>query len=338
MPSLRSTIAVGAALVLSAAAIAFLATVIDVGATGRILATVDGGPLSAALGVLIVGVTLRIARWRLLLPECDGRKRVAFLRLAPPVLVGYLGNILLPARLGEGVRAVAVWRRERIDLAGALGSVAVERVLDTAAISLLGFGAAAWLGAPVWLVSGTAVIAAVAGGVLAILLTGMGTSIAGRLKRTRLRWPLVMNLADRFLRAASVHDRRARLEAVALTAVAWLLEAVIVWLAAMSLSISLGLVEAMAIAAAAVLSTAIPAAPGSIGTYEFVAAAVGTALGLSPEAALALAILIHAATLVPLTIAGLITAIALGMKVSTSARADTELPHRQADPMTQPRP
>lgn len=318
MPSLRTTIAVAAGLLLSAAALGVLTTIIDIGATGRILATVNGVHLIAAVGVLVVGVMLRIARWRLLLPEHDGSERIPFLRLAPPVLVGYLGNIVLPARLGEGVRAVAVWRRERIDLAGALGSVAVERVLDTAAIALLGFGAAVWLRAPVWLISGTALIATVAGGFLAVLLSGMGTSIAARLKRTRLRWPRVVNSADRFLRAASVQDRRARLAGVALTAIAWLLEAVIVWFAAASLSISLDLAEAMAIAAAAVLSTAIPAAPGSLGTYELVAAAVGTALGLSPETALALAVLVHAVTLVPLTIAGLITLIALGMKLSTT--------------------
>lgn len=330
MPNVRTTIAAAAGLLLSAAAVAFLATVIDLAATGRILATANGAPLVAAVGVLIVGVILRIARWRLLLPEHDGGGRVPFLRLAPPVLVGYLGNIVLPARLGEGVRAVAVWRRERIDLAGALGSVAVERVLDTAVVAILGFGAAVWLQAPIWFVSGTALIAAVAGGVLVILVSGMGSWAAARMTGAHARWPRVVGAADRFLRAASVPNRDALIEALVLTLTVWLLEALIIWLAAASLSIGLDLPQAMAIAAAGVLITAIPAAPGSLGTYELAASTVGTALGLTPEAALALAVLVHAVTIIPLTVAGVGTALALGMRLSTtqaSSHPASPLPH-----------
>lgn len=316
MPSLRTTIATVVGLLLSAAAIAFLATSVDVATTGRILATANVVPLIAAVLVLATGVTLRVARWRLLLPEQDGGARVPVLRLIPPVLLGYLGNVVLPARLGEGVRAAAVWRRERIGLPEALGSVAVERVLDTAVIALLGFGATVWLRAPVWLVSGTALVGLAAAAVLAILLSGMGSGVARRLTRVGRRWPRIVSSADRFLRAASVPDRRAGLGALILTAIAWLLEALIVWLVAIALAISLDPAGAMAIAAVAVLSTVIPAAPGYVGTYELAASAAGASLGLAPETALALAVLTHAVTLVPLTIAGLVAALKLGMNLS----------------------
>jgi len=316
---LRTVIAATAGVLLSTLAVAILINTVDTATTGRILATTNASLLLAAVGVLAVGVTIRIARWRLLLPTQHEGARVSVRRLAPPVLVGYLGNVILPARLGEGIRAASVWRREGIGLPEALGSVVVERVLDTAVIGLFGFLSAVWLDAPIWLITGTALVAVVAVLLLAILISGIGSWVASHLAGVGARWPRIISAANRFLRGATVQDPFAVLGAVALTSVAWLLEALTVWLAAASLSIPLDPAGAMAIAAVAVLSTVIPAAPGYVGTYELAASAAGTALGLPPETALALAVLVHAVILVPLTIAGLLATVKLGMNLSNDA-------------------
>ena len=316
---LRTVIAATAGVLLSTLAVAILINTVDTATTGRILATTNASLLLAAVGVLAVGVTIRIARWRLLLPTQHEGARVSVRRLAPPVLVGYLGNVILPARLGEGIRAASVWRREGIGLPEALGSVVVERVLDTAVIGLFGFLSAVWLDAPIWLITGTALVAVVAVLLLAILISGIGSWVASHLAGVGARWPRIISAANRFLRGATVQDPFAVLGAVALTSVAWLLEALIVWLAAASLSIPLDPAGAMAIAAVAVLSTVIPAAPGYVGTYELAASTAGTAIGLPPETALALAVLVHAVTLVPLTIAGLLATVKLGMNLSNDA-------------------
>lgn len=299
----------------SGVAVAFLASTIDLAASGEVIGSSNIGLLAASVAVLALGVGIRIARWQLLIPAQTGLARVRRRRLALPVLVGYLGNLLLPARLGEGVRAASLWRRESIGLPEALGSIAVERVLDTAIIGLLGLAATVWLGAPPWLVAACAVVAVAACAMLAMLLSGVGTSVARRLAAGS-RWPRVAIPADRFLHAASVQDRSAVRGAVMLTVIAWALDALIVWLAAAAISIPLDAAGAMAIAAAATLSTAVPAAPGYVGTYELAASAVGTALGLSPASALALAVLVHVITLVPLAIAGLAAAASLGMSFS----------------------
>jgi len=55
------------------------------------------------------------------------------------------------------------------------------------------------------------------------------------------------------------------------------------------------------------LSTAIPAAPGAIGTYEFVGVAILTSFGVAPEAALATVLLAHAIALLVPSTAGLVT-------------------------------
>ena len=60
------------------------------------------------MGVVAVQVALRSFRWSLLLPVRPEGRPIPARRLAPPLLVGYLGNTVLPARLGEAMRAVIV--------------------------------------------------------------------------------------------------------------------------------------------------------------------------------------------------------------------------------------
>jgi hypothetical protein len=63
------------------------------------------------------------------------------------------------------------------------------------------------------------------------------------------------------------------------------------------------------------LSTAIPAAPGSVGTYEFVGVSALTMLGQDPASALAAVILLHAIGTVPVAIVGLVTTWALHLRI-----------------------
>jgi uncharacterized membrane protein YbhN (UPF0104 family) len=63
------------------------------------------------------------------------------------------------------------------------------------------------------------------------------------------------------------------------------------------------------------LSTAIPAAPGSVGTYEFVGVSVLTLLGQDPAASLAAVVLLHVIGTLPVALVGLVTAWALHLRV-----------------------
>ena len=97
-----------------------------------------------------------------------------------------------------------------------------------------------------------------------------------------------------------------------MTALAWSIDTVLYSVAARALGIQLGPTQALVIVAAASLGTIIPSAPGYIGTFELAASAAGAAVGLSTGSALALAILIHLLTLVPLSAAGVISAFMIG--------------------------
>jgi uncharacterized membrane protein YbhN (UPF0104 family) len=77
-------------------------------------------------------------------------------------------------------------------------------------------------------------------------------------------------------------------------------------LVADSVGLSLTFLEAAVVMGALALSTSIPAAPGSLGTYEFVGMAVLTQLGAPPIPAAASVILMHVIVILPPAIAGLV--------------------------------
>ena len=90
--------------------------------------------VAPAIGLYFVAVYFRSIRWAYLLSPI-GRFPVG--RLYPVVIIGYMANNLLPARLGELVRSYYLAQRETVSRSTALATVAVERVYD--GVALLSF-------------------------------------------------------------------------------------------------------------------------------------------------------------------------------------------------------
>jgi hypothetical protein len=211
---------------------------------------------------------------------------------------------------------VAVSRRERVGLPESVGSVALERVVDTAVLAILGFLAGLLLAAPSWLVGGTAIVAGGSAMVL-VLLLGAGPRLVDWL--SRVSGSRGAQLGSRFLRVASATNRLALALGILLTLGAWSMDVVLYSLAARAIGMDLGPAQTLVIVAAASLGTIIPSAPGYIGTFELAASGAAVAVGVGPAPALALAILVHLLTLVPLVIGGLASAVALGADVRVAA-------------------
>lgn len=70
---------------------------------------------------------LRSWRWKVMLPRRSGCSKEG---LFPLVVIGFMVNNILPARIGEAARAGLLWRRNRFTIAESIGSLLVERLLD----------------------------------------------------------------------------------------------------------------------------------------------------------------------------------------------------------------
>jgi uncharacterized membrane protein YbhN (UPF0104 family) len=80
----------------------------------------------------------------------------------------------------------------------------------------------------------------------------------------------------------------------------------------------------MLCATVTVLSTAIPSAPGYIGTFELAAVAALGALGVPGESALAVAVLTHVTTTIPIAIAGGVSLARMSLSLGSLATAAGE--------------
>jgi uncharacterized membrane protein YbhN (UPF0104 family) len=286
-------------LCISIIAIALLALTVDVRATVSVLAEARWPPLIGAVVVIAMQLVVRSVRWQLLLPRPRIGTRVPLGRLIPILLVGYLGNSVLPARLGELMRAYLVATRERVPGAGALGSVLLERVMDVSTLAAIAFVAAGLAGAPDWIIQSTAIAAAIGLAALGLLVTGTLGIAARGIPAGRPR-----ELVVSFAQSAGGQPRGVLVAGVALSCAAWALDATTFFLVGQSLALDVTFPSALLIGAVTVLSTAIPSAPGYIGTFELAAVTAGESLGLRADEALALALVAHAITSLPVAAAG----------------------------------
>jgi hypothetical protein len=128
---------VAGTLVLTAAAIAYLAWKIELGTTLDVLAETDLAWFAAAAAIMVLTVPVLAARWDALLRAHEIRERLSWLTRA--YFVAYSAGQLLPTALGgDAVRIVETARRHTGRTGAITGTVALERGLGGAATVFLG--------------------------------------------------------------------------------------------------------------------------------------------------------------------------------------------------------
>ena len=297
-------------LVVSAVACLLLARSVDLSAAATRLSSVQPVWLLLPLLVLALQLLVRARRWALLLAAAAGTE-VRTGQVIGPLAVGYLANGVLPARVGEVVRAVLVARREHVAIAAVAASVVVERVVDLAALLVIGLASTGSVGVGAIGVVAIAGAAALVGG-LGVLALSAG-SLAARMPRrlpARVRMPTVQ-----FLESIGGVGIRAAVGSFALSLLAWMGDVTVVWACAQALGVHLPFAAVVPIAVGAALGTALPAASGYLGTYELGAVTFGTMTGTAPDTVLSIALLAHVLAVVPVACAGLVAALRMGVKL-----------------------
>ena len=249
-------------------------------------------------------------RWRILLtPLAPVSTRTTLASLN----VGYLANNVLPARLGEVVRAHDLGGRTTLSRPAILGTIVIERVVDTfvvvaiASIAILvlsvrGIVASAVL---VGLALTALLVVIVAAGIAAHRLPG-----AARVAAFLDRWPRVRASLTRLREGLAVaSDARTVGLAVALSIASWSCTVLAFAAAAQAVGVEPTIGQAALLAAGTNLATAIPAGPGYVGTFELAVITIAGSVGIDQEAALAFGLLVHLATLLVTSIGGAIVLI-----------------------------
>ena len=283
-------------------------TAVTVVAGAVVVRTVDGSALGTAarqaasepagvalaLSAFAAAFGLRALAWQRTLPGLTLPHALAGIHLA----LG--GNHVLPLRLGEPLRVVSVVRRTPLAADAAIASTVALRTADT--VTLLGWGA---------LVSPVVLVALMGAAGWVVLSAGVSVAMVG------LAWWWVRAPAVR-----RVGVRPPGFAAWALTAAAWLAEAVLVHQAAHWAGLEISAAEAVAVTAASVLAQIAAIAPGGFGTYEAAAVAAYVALGYDPAAALVAALAAHAVKTAYSVAAGGVAAVVPAPGVLAATRGD----------------
>ncbi len=305
----------GIGIIISLVSVYLVLRGVDLGQTASLVS----GARLPWLGLAMVGITadmvFRALRWQRLIAPI---RPVPLRRLSGYMLIGYLANNVLPARLGELVRSHYLGDREGISRSATLGTVVVERVVDT--VVLVAIGAAAIL---VLNIRGVIVSAILVGVALAgLLVVALAVALAAhRLPGARHiaaflgRWPRFKGMVRRLRDGLRVAALPRTIAASALLSVlAWSCTVLVVLAVGQALGIELTVGEGALLAAGTNLATAIPSGPGYLGTFEYAGQTIAAAFGLAASKGLALALLVHVLTLALSSVGGLAALVLLGWK------------------------
>jgi hypothetical protein len=221
-------------------------------------------------------------------------------------------NNILPARAGEAARALLLWRKNEFPVAACLGSLVVERIIDSATLlTLYGISVFGLEALSEFRRSGILVFIVVAGVCLGFVLyaffsntvASWGRALANRAPE-KYR-PRIRSVGAELASALQWVHRPERVAAVILlSAPIMLIYSLIMMLLSHGLG-GLGFMGSLFAQAFAAFGAAIPLAPGYIGTTHALVLYAAKAVGMPGDSGRALAILYHVVNYVPVTAVGL---------------------------------
>lgn len=272
---------------------------------------------------------LRSFRWKYLF---DKKLSITRWNLFSAMMVGYLGNNVLPARAGEFLRAYLLGKSENISKSLVFATILVERLTDLI-VTLLLLGLIVWLFPfPDWLLSGGISIGIIGVSVIVflILLTVFGEKIIlwCKDKFSFLSKNFISRLelvASGFLTGVASLKRDVLMKYIFLTSAIWLSETTLVWLLAQSFGLPLSFLSSLFLMLVIGIGSVVPSSPGHIGTFEFFATSALSFMLISGTAALGFVLTLHVVTFFGSSIIGLFCLMINNVKASALLKRATDV-------------
>ncbi len=286
-------------------------------------------------GALLVGtLAIRSWRWRYLVKPL---KLVGFGSLLSATSIGLMANMILPARLGEIVRAVVLGQREQLDKSASFATIIVERLLD--GLTVLFILAVLLLVEPLplergmdralrW--GGLVTLALYLGALTFLLYLHRSTPQAVRGVR-RVCSRLLPRYVDKFCHLLesfsgglrTLGERESLGQIVVGSAALWGVLGLYNFIVVRAFQLPLPLTVGFLLLVFQAFAVMVPAAPGFVGTYHAATVACLSLWGVSSEVALGVALVMHALNFFLTVVAGCISLWAVGLSPRDLTRTDT---------------
>ena len=258
--------------------------------------------LAAGGALLIFSNVIRAARWKILLSP---QKDIGIRNLFETIMMGYMGNNVLPFRLGEVLRAVVVSNRHELKVSGVGASIVVERGLDMFSFLILA-GIYAVL-VPTFESARLLALLGLGALLVGIILGFWVNRHHGKFKNRVDIWS--QSLSDRghpkraehllsiFKGLETIWHMPKPIHVILQTTFLWFLYFMVTFLGLASFDFGLSVIELWKVSSILLvfttLSLSIPAAPGAVGTYHGAVLAALLIFNIDNDAARAFAIVMH---------------------------------------------
>lgn len=294
---------------------------IDLAGLGEALAHAHYEYFFVGVVLLIISLFSRAQRWRIMVrPVYAG---IRYWPVYSAMNIGYMINNILPLRMGEILRAYFLGKAEKISKSSVLATIVVERLLDSMAILVLLSITIFFFPFPDWIRNGLFYVGAAALLMIAFLI---GLLVATEKTISILRFflkPVPPKIASRIISVvegftsgleimrSSRHYTAILLHTILLE-ICYIFSVLAVLLAFDLISPEYPAIQGNPLLASVVLliiitiGIGLPSAPGAVGTFHGIVAFGVSLFGVPAEASMGLAIALHLANYIPLTVLGLI--------------------------------
>jgi len=268
--------------------------------------------------VYFIGVVVRAWRWQYLLKPV---KVIPFKQSFEIVTIGYMGNNIFPARLGEVLRAVVLKRRQDVPVSASLATIIIERVFDGVvmlAFVFLNLGALANIEGSSGFI-GSIQSLAVWGAVifLGVLMTFLIAAMFPEPTKKVVTWfaehliperfrDKLLEIGLKFLDGLeALRSPREALMIFITSLIIWLFETCKYWFVMHAFDFQVSFFALMLMNGIVNLATTIPSAPGYVGTFDAPGIAVLEAFNIEKAVAAGYTLVLHVALWFPITALGL---------------------------------
>jgi uncharacterized protein (TIRG00374 family) len=291
-------------------------------------AHLDARWLVPAVCLSLLLQVFRAWRWQL---ELRPLARVPFATLWVVVSVAYMAINLLPIRMGEVVRPWLLSRRSTVSFSNVVGNLIVEKTVDSAVIVfyiLLGLLTTENL--PAWVRRG-AVVPAVAFVALAVVIVLIWRKGEAVVERRAARWlperfrARVVGVARALVDGMRVLGHPALVGAVfAVSILLWSIPILSSWVMIRAFHLAVPFNAALIVFIFIGFGTALPQAPGMIGTFQYACILALGLFGVPQPQALAYGLVLNALQLSTLVAQGLVALPLAGVSVRDLLRASRD--------------
>lgn len=261
---------------------------------------------------------IRALRWQFLMAPI---KKIGIYSLFSATTIGFMANNVLPARMGEFVRAYVIGEKEGISKTSSFATIVVERLFDGLSVLFIAIVVFLFMELPKDVETMRGTIKAAAYGVAAIYMLVViffymimmhkekAFNIVRRLLRPfpdRLKEEAILLLGSFATGLDILREKKSLVMISAYSLLMWFLSALPVYLITVSFGPHPPFTSALLILVMLAFAVALPSSPGFIGPFH---AAVYVGLGfygIKEEEALGMAIVMHLAGFAPIVVLGFI--------------------------------